>query len=61
VRADDVLFWLLRALDRIESYRKLHDHSLRRQAMMQARHHLKEYARRMSIRLAFADLREVAA
>jgi len=61
VRADDVLFWLLRALDRIDSYRKLRDHPLRRQATVQARHHLKEYARRMSIRLAFADLREVAA
>ena len=60
MRANEVLFWLLRALDRIASYRKLHDHSLRRQAMMQARRYLKEYARRMSIALAFADLREVA-
>ncbi len=61
MRANDVLFWLLRALDRIGSYRRLRDHSVRRQATMQARRYLKEYARRMSIALAFADLREVAA
>lgn len=54
MKASDILFWLLRGLAMIETYRKLKDATLRRTAAGIARHHFREYGRRLQCRLMFA-------
>lgn len=59
MKASYILFWLLRGLTMIDSYRRLKDATLRLTAAGIARHHFREYGRRMQTRLMFAA-REVA-
>jgi hypothetical protein len=60
VKAGPVLIWLLLALDRFASVRRIQDRGMRQTGVRIVRHIYREYVRRMQSALILAEQREVA-